>query len=50
MKRRVNNHKRMSLLPLSVLQVQKQVNGGLNFEGMNVVLKQSVFLKPIHAA
>ena len=42
----------MSLLPLSVLkkrlQVQKQVNSGLNFEDVNVDLKKLMFLKPIH--
>ena len=40
----------MSLLQLSVLQkVLKQVNSGLYFEDVNVNLKLSVFLKPIHA-
>ena len=43
----------MSLLPVSVIQKvckpKNQVNCGLNFEGVNVDLEQSVFLKPIYA-
>ena len=52
MKRYVNDQERMKLLPLiftKSLQVQKQVNSRLNFEDVNVDLKLSVFLRPIHA-